>query len=993
MTCEWPAWATTMTLTAGTKLGRYEIRAQLGAGGMGEIYLALDTTLGRKVALKILPEAVASNVQRMQRFVQEAKAASALNHPNILTIHEIGTEPSAHFIATEFIDGETLRHHMNRTPLSIAEAIDTAMQVASALATAHAAGIIHRDIKPENIMLRHDGIAKVLDFGLAKLTERWRADEVDHDAATKAMVETEPGVVMGTTAYMSPEQARAQETDTRTDIWSLGVVLYEMITGRAPFKSPTASDTSAAILKTDPSALSQQVPHTPAELERIVKKALQKDREERYQNIKDLLLDLKSLKRELDVSAAIERTGASQAPEQRTETQTTVGSPVNLSTQASALTQQLGLTSNARWLWLATLLLIPLLAVGGWYWWRQRKEGETNRFGALTVTKLISRKNDLGESGASQARFSPDGKFITYAASRGGNNSIWLKQVGIGEPFTSQGEQGQAASPIWSPDGQQIAFLSKRDTQNGIWTTPAFGGSPSLLKGLGSFSRELVGWSREGRIYFEMQGNLFALEVASQQISQLTQFDSSQLRDRNFSVAPDEKRIAYTDSRDGQSDIWIMPSRGGEPQRITNDKAEDSNPVWAPDGQRIIYSSKRNGLKQICLVRLDGRPPTQLTVNDSNSEVLDVSLDGTKILFATSRDESDLWSVKLDAAKESQLNADIGIELWADIAPDGKTIAFQATHAATGETLLNCLLLAKSLNSDAEPAQLAPDGYAPRWSPDGKRIAFLRYASGRSNLWMVHATGGDAKSVTTGGITFGGFSLLPYNRLQTQDFQWSEDSNWLIYCATESGVANVWQIAVDGSGATKLSDNTDANARFFNPALSPDGQSVAWLAMSAAGPPGVKQTPWSIWLAKDGKAQQIFQSDSALGLVGWTPSGQELIVKSIAAKTPPKAPVDVSLMAVAVTGGTPRLLAELKATYFANIQLAPARNQVAYVTRRDGADGVEVIPATGGAAKTIITSNDSRVYFAGLVWSPDGRALYYARQASWSVFSMIDNFK
>jgi len=980
-------------LSPGAKLGRYEIRSQLGAGGMGEVYLAQDPTLGRNVALKVLPEDVASNRHRMQRFVQEAKAASGLNHPNIITIYEIGTEPGAHFIATEFIDGETLRQHMLHTSLTMIEAVDIAVQMASALSSAHAAGIVHRDIKPDNIMLRRDGIVKLLDFGLAKLTERWRADDVDRDAATRAMVQTEPGVVMGTTAYMSPEQARGLDIDTRTDVWSMGVVLYEMISGREPFKSETASDTNAAILKSEPRSLSQLVPDLPAELERIVRKALQKDREERYQVIKDLLLDLKSLKRDLEVSAAIQHSSGTYGKEPRltgsAPTPTVVvGSPL---TNTSGLTQRLGLTTNARWLWLATSLMIPLLVGGGWYWWRQRREAEANRFGALTVTKLISRKNDLGESGASHARFSPDGKFIAYAASRGGNNSIWLKQVGIGEPFTSQSEQAHAASPIWSPDGLQIAFLSKRDSQNGIWIMPAFGGSPSLLKGLENFSRELVGWSREGRIYFEMQGNLYALEVASQQISQLTQFDTSQ-GDRSFSVAADEKRIAYTDSKDGQSDIWIMPSRGGDPQRVTNDKAEDSNPVWTPDGQRIIYSSKRNGLKQICLVRLDGRSPTQLTVNDSNSEVLDVSLDGTKILYSTARDESDLWSVKLDAPKESQLTADIGIELWADIAPDGKTIAFQATHTATGATPLNCLLLAKSLDNDAEPAQLAPDGYAPRWSPDGKRIAFLRYTGGPSNLWMVHAAGGDAKPVTTGGTTFGGFTFLPYNRLQTQDFQWSQDSSRLIYCAAESGVANVWQIAVDGSGATKLSDNTDANARFFNPALSPDGQSVAWLAMLAAGP-GAKQTSWSIWLATDGKAQKIFQSDSGLGLVGWTPSGQELIVKSIAVKTPPKAPVDVSLMAVAVTGGTPRLLAELKATYFANIQLAPARNQIAYVTRRDGPDSLEVVPATGGAAKTIITSNDSRVYLAGIVWSPDGKALYYARQASWSVLSMIDNFK
>ena len=264
-------------LTPGAKLGRYEIRSHIGTGGMGEVYLAQDLTLDRKVALKVLPEDVASNRQRMQRFVQEAKAASALNHPNIITIHEIGTEPGAHFMVTEFIDGENLRHHLRKVPVTLTDAIEIASQVASALSSAHAAGIIHRDIKPENIMVRRDGIAKVLDFGLAKLTEHWRADDVDRDAATQAFVHTEPGMVIGTTAYLSPEQARALEVDTRTDIWSLGVVLYEMISGHAPFKGETAGDTSAAILKTEPPALSQFVPDVPAEIERIVRKALQKN--------------------------------------------------------------------------------------------------------------------------------------------------------------------------------------------------------------------------------------------------------------------------------------------------------------------------------------------------------------------------------------------------------------------------------------------------------------------------------------------------------------------------------------------------------------------------------------------------------------------------------------------------------------------------------------------------------------------------------------------
>src|SRR5712691_7560241 len=221
-----------MTIVPGTRLGRYEIRSQIGAGGMGEVYLALDTRLDRKVALKILPAEVAAHPDRMKRFVQEAKAASALNHPNIITIYEIDETESGHFIAAEFIDGETLRQRMRSAVMKLGEVLDVAIQTASALAAAHQAGIVHRDIKPENIMLRRDGIVKVLDFGLAKLTEHTPPHYVDSEAVTSAPIKTEPGTVMGTTLYMSPEQARGLEVDFRTDIFSLGVLIYEMVTRR-----------------------------------------------------------------------------------------------------------------------------------------------------------------------------------------------------------------------------------------------------------------------------------------------------------------------------------------------------------------------------------------------------------------------------------------------------------------------------------------------------------------------------------------------------------------------------------------------------------------------------------------------------------------------------------------------------------------------------------------------------------------------------------------
>ena len=293
-----------MTLAPGTRLGRYEIRSQIGAGGMGEVYLAEDTELERDVALKVLPADAASDEQRMRRFIQEAKAVSVLNHPNILTIHEIGNTGDVQFMATEFVNGITLRERMKSGRMELSEVLDVSMQAASALATAHDAGIVHRDIKPENIMLRQDGYVKVLDFGLAKLLA---LPEMDKESQT--IVKTNPGLIVGTLRYMSPEQARGQKLDKTTDIWSLGVVIYEMVVDQYPFQDQTATDVLASILMAAPPPLTEYWPRAPEELERIVMKALAKDREKRYKSAGDLLIDLRLLKQRLDVESEMERIG------------------------------------------------------------------------------------------------------------------------------------------------------------------------------------------------------------------------------------------------------------------------------------------------------------------------------------------------------------------------------------------------------------------------------------------------------------------------------------------------------------------------------------------------------------------------------------------------------------------------------------------------------------------------------------------------------------
>jgi len=384
------------------KVSHYRILEKLGAGGMGEVYLAEDLKLGRKVAIKILSEEFTTNRDRLSRFELEASAASALNHPNILTIHEVGVDEGRHFIATEYIDGVTLRRKMAAAHLEIREVLDIAVQIASALEEAHAAGIVHRDIKPDNIMVRRNGFVKVLDFGLAKLTETTTdRSPSDAEASTRVLVQTDAGVVMGTSHYMSPEQARGKQVDARSDIWSLGVVIYEMVTGRTPFEGETATDVIVGITQKEPPPLARFAPEAPAELDWIITKALRKDREERYQTIKEVLTDLRRLKQRVEFEIEAER---STPPDSHTRSLTSGRVAPTLQDKALPTVEKtVSHVSSAEYIvggikrhklaGIIALIVVAAIASGSYFYFK-RKPALTNSDTVL-LTEFI---NTTGES-------------------------------------------------------------------------------------------------------------------------------------------------------------------------------------------------------------------------------------------------------------------------------------------------------------------------------------------------------------------------------------------------------------------------------------------------------------------------------------------------------------------------------------------------------------------------------------------------------------------
>jgi Tol biopolymer transport system component len=799
-----------MTITAGARLGSYEVVAPLGAGGMGEVYRARDAKLGREVAIKVLPAHLSNDQDALARFEREARAVAALSHPNILAIHDFGEHAGTAYAVMELLEGETLRKRLTEGPLSVRRATDFGIQIANGLAAAHAKGIVHRDVKPENVFVTKDGRVKILDFGLARAFER-SLDATGREqtaAAQQPMAAfnltalptavaspnpTEPGTVLGTAGYMSPEQVRGLPADHRSDIFSFGALLYEMLSGRRAFAHDTAVETMTAILKDEPPDLAGTDNAIPAGLERIVHHCLEKNPEERFQSARDLAFDLTSIAGVSGISR-----GVAAARGRRKL------SPAAVAAAAGVLAAGL------------------LLGAGLMARLRKPSEAEPIRVRALTFSG-----QDMEPSA------SPDGRLIAFTSSRDGVSRIWIKQLaGGGEaPLTA----GPDRSARFSPDGSSVLFLRDQGATHALYRIGLVGGEPRKL------TDDVVeaDWSPDGRrIVFvrarggsERTSTLGILDTGSGAETVLLQPRSREMFDPRWS--PDGRGIAFvrgetiTHAAVWQVVLLDVASRKERVLGVPGPSGPLGGIAWSGEGKELYFIRSENLLGDISgsqgrLVRCDvsngkERPLLWATgLFPLSSGALGVAghcdVAGPGLLLMDSRPQR-------QNLRESTLSGGVApdggrlltrgssSDRQPSYSPDGSHMLFSSNRSGN----LDLWLLDLKNGALRQLTDDAAQDWDPGFSPDSKHIVWSCDRSGHLEIWIANADGSGARQISKDGVD-------AENPFMTRD------GAWIFYWSANPGNPGIWRVRPDGTGATRL-----IAGNLLQPEISPDGRYVLYI--------------------------------------------------------------------------------------------------------------------------------------------------------------------
>jgi Tol biopolymer transport system component/predicted Ser/Thr protein kinase len=748
-------------------VSHYEIVEKLGEGGMGVVYKARDTRLGRFVALKILPPDRVADPERRQRFAQEARAASALNDPHIVTIYDIDEANGVNFIAMELVEGRTLADRIGRRGLPLREALLLGSQIADALAQAHARGIVHRDLKPTNVMVTPEGVAKVLDFGLAKLVEA----EVSEEATTDLKPATEEGTIVGTASYMSPEQAQGRRVDARSDIFSFGSVLYEVVTGRRAFSAETKVSTLAAILKEEPKPASEVAPAVPRELERLIQHCMRKDPARRFQHMDDVRTLLDRLREDSESGRL-----AAAAPPPRS-----------------------GL-SRAAMGGLALAALVAMAAVGIW-------------LGRRTFSAVDA---PLAESPLTaypgleiQPTFSPDGNEVAFAwnGEKEDNFDIYRKLIGPGEPLRLTRDPADDLSPAWSPDGRYIAFLrGPHRGPYGVYLVPALGGPERRVAevtgppDVWEMKHSGLAWTPDSRWLIASDAppgeaaGLLLLSPDSGQRRRLTSAPEDAWADCDPALSPDGRRLAFTrylTLADG--DVYTATPDAaltvtGSPERLTFENREVASPVWTAEGAGLLYSlGSRFGERTIQRLAPDARRdgaasgvPLPVGTDETN---LAYNPRSRRLVFSRNQRDVRIYRVGLRGAgiRAGEAEPFIASTLFdydPRYSPNGDAVAFTSTRSGSQEIWV--------ANGDgSSPRQITSTGASltanPRWSPDGRAIVFDTLKDGTRQLYLASPQGGPARRLTD----------RPGSALEAE---WSRDGQRIYFNSDRTGRDEVWRM-------------------------------------------------------------------------------------------------------------------------------------------------------------------------------------------------------